>query len=363
MITILVSGAQLFLAQPVAAKPNDHEIKTVLNDLYKDRAEAIISQDLQKVSKYYLDEKSGRIALQHEQNRMEYLNRWSNKRAIKLTHSQSNIRIIRESISEDHALISLVQSHKIGYIYINKILPEQFFGVGTRHVITLKKRNGLWKVYKEWYLDPLDENPNKIPEGWNGLAPMVKPPSSGPIAGKKYNRDRAVHYANKYAGAAWGAGNKHRFHNKYMDYTNKGGDCTNFASQVIGDAEEGGGLPVAGGWRYFENSGGTRTWVQTDSLSNFLIRSGYGQLVAKGDYLQITSPSDKYPAGAISRLKPGDLIGYILHDNDTDHFSVLVGYDDYGYPLVNSHTADRYRVPFDLGWDRDTKYQLFHIKD
>ena len=47
---------------------------------------------------------------------------------------------------------------------------------------------------------------------------------------------------------------------------------------------------------------------------------------------------------------------------DVDHFSVVVGYDNQGYPLVNSHTADRYRVPFDLGWDKHTKYLLIHIQ-
>ncbi|WP_379140941.1 amidase domain-containing protein [Paenibacillus sp. sgz500992] len=365
VVMILVMTILPFSTNAAVAKQNkaDHEIKSALDDLYRVRAEAIISQDLQKVKDYYLDDKASQIALQHEKNRMKYLNKWSNKRAIQLTHSQSTIRIVRQSIAGDQAVVSLVQSHKVGYIYTNKILPEQFFGVGTRHFITLKKRNGLWKVSREWYLDPLDENPDKVTEGLDGLAPSVKPQSSDHTSNKMYNRDRAVRYANKYAGAAWGAGNQHRYNNKYMDYTSKGGDCTNFASQVIGDAEEGGGLAVAGNWRYFKNSGGTQTWVQTDSLSRFLIRSGYGKLIAKGNYLQITSPSDKYPEGAISMLKPGDLIGYILHDDDTDHFSIVVGFDDYGYPLVNSHTADRYRVPFDLGWDRDTRYQLFHIKD
>ncbi|MDT2264397.1 hypothetical protein P7H17_02880 [Paenibacillus larvae] len=40
-----------------------------------------------------------------------------------------------------------------------------------------------------------------------------------------------------------------------------------------------------------------------------------------------------------------------------------MGHDAKGYPLVNSHTADRYRVPFDLGWDKSTKYLLIHIND
>ncbi|WP_233182995.1 amidase domain-containing protein [Paenibacillus sonchi] len=300
-------------------------------------------------------------AFRHERNRTEYMNTWADKRNIKLIHADSSIRIIRRTISGDTAKVSLVHSLKIAYVYNKKIIPEQFFGVGTRHFMTLKKSNGNWKIAREWYLDPLDENPRKIAEKPKGAAPSVKS-KSDQDEDKNFNRTRAVAYANKYAGAAWGAGNQHHYNKKYLDYTGKGGDCTNFASQVIGDPEEGGGLQMKGGWRYFYKSGGTQTWVHTDSLSRFLLRSGYGKLIAKGNYQQIMCPSKKYPGGAVSELQPGDLVGYILRHDDTDHFSVIVGFDDSGYPLVNSHTADRYRVPFDLGWDEDTKYQLFHIK-
>ncbi|KAA9004189.1 amidase domain-containing protein [Paenibacillus spiritus] len=365
LIAVIVAITLLSLSARAAADgltDAEHEIQPALEDLYKARAEAFVNQDIQKLKDYYLDEKISRIALEHEHNQIQYLNKWSDKRAIQLTHSQCAIRIIRQRITGDRAVVSLVQSHRIGYMYENRFLPEQFFGVGTRHFITLKKKDGRWKVSREWYLDPLDENPKKISDGPDGLAPSVKAKSSEPPKSQKYNRKRAVEYANKYAGAAWGAGNRHRYNPKYLDYTSKGGDCTNFASQIIGDSE-GGGLPARGNWRYFDRSGGTQTWVQTDSFSRFLIGSGYGKLLAKGTYEQITRPSDQYPDSAISSLEPGDLIGYILHNNDTDHFSVVVGFDDYGYPLVNSHTADRYRVPFDLGWDSETRYQLFHIRD
>ncbi|MBJ9989381.1 amidase domain-containing protein [Paenibacillus sp. S28] len=82
-------------------------------------------------------------------------------------------------------------------------------------------------------------------------------------------------------------------------------------------------------------------------------------MIAKGTFEEITRPSDKHPRGAVARLQPEDLIGYELKgdtDHFSDHFSIVVGQDANGYPLVNSHTADRYRVPFDLGWDRTTKY-------
>ncbi|KHF33577.1 putative amidase domain protein [Paenibacillus sp. P1XP2] len=117
---------------------------------------------------------------------------------------------------------------------------------------------------------------------------------------------------------------------------------------------------MSGIWGY--RGGGSQAWVQTDAFQRFLFYSGYGRLIAKGTFEEMTRSSDKHPHGAIAKLQPGDLIGYELK-GDTDHFSVVVGKDANGYPLVNSHTADRYRVPFDLGWDQTTKYILIHVRD
>jgi len=141
----------------------------------------------------------------------------------------------------------------------------------------------------------------------------------------------------------------------------QGGDCTNFASQVIGDPKEGGGLPMTRNWRYFYGKEGSESWIRTDSFKHFLIRSGYGKVIASGGFQDIVRPTAKFPHGAVSQLLPGDLIAFVMH-GDVDHFSVVVGFDHQGYPLVNSHTADRYRVPFDLGWDKYTKYLLIHIQ-
>lgn len=68
VVMILVMTILPFSANAAVAKQNkvDHEIKSALDDLYRVRAEAIISQDLQKVKDYYLDDKASQLALQHE---------------------------------------------------------------------------------------------------------------------------------------------------------------------------------------------------------------------------------------------------------------------------------------------------------
>lgn len=116
------------------------------------------------------------------------------------------------------------------------------------------------------------------------------------------------------------------------------------------------------GWHYSYGNGGSQAWVQTDAFKNFLIRSGYGRIIGQGSFSDVVRAVNGQQHQYRPQLLPGDLIAYVLK-GDVDHFSVVVGFDGGGYPLVNSHTADRFRVPFDLGWDRSTKYLLIHIQD
>ncbi|GGD77417.1 amidase domain-containing protein [Paenibacillus nasutitermitis] len=333
------------------------EITRFLSQLYNDRNTFLIHPHPETIEKYYIKtEGASRYAYQMELRRATYLNSWAEKRNIRLISTEPNIRLGRLKKDGDEAKVTLVQSVRISYQYKSSQLPSQSFGVGTRHALTLKKENNRWVVKKEWYLDPLEENADLISDTPDGFP---HPSSAAPKEKEegRYNRERAVTYANKYAGLAWGAGNKNRYNRKYKDFTPLGGDCTNFTSQVLGDAKEGGGLRTTNVWR-----GGSKAWVQTDAFEHFLRYSGYGRLIAKGTFTDITRSNEKHPDGAIAELLPGDVIGYSIK-GDTDHFSIIVGHDANGYPLVNSHTADRYRVPFDLGWDKHTKYLLVHINN
>ncbi|MGN7493749.1 amidase domain-containing protein [Paenibacillus sp. SAF-054] len=356
--TLCVSPSNTYAFSP-GRDDDRNKMMPFLEQLYQDRNRLLIHQEPKTIEKYYaLSEAGGRHVYQMEAKRAKYIHAWVEKRGLRLVAAEPRIRIARYKASGDQAVISLVQSTRISYSYKSSSVPPQSFGIGTRHALILKKTGDGWMVKKEWYLDPLEENPDLIPDSPTGF-PQPSSEHNAPTQEARYNRERAVAYANKYAGIAWGAGNNNRYNRNYRDYTSLGGDCTNFASQVLGDKEEGGGLPMSGIWRY--RGGGSQAWVQTDAFQRFLLYSGYGRLVAKGTFEDITRPSDKHPHGAIAKLQPGDLIGYELK-GDTDHFSIIVGQDANGYPLVNSHTADRYRVPFDLGWDKTTKYVLVRVR-
>ncbi|MBB6691914.1 amidase domain-containing protein [Cohnella xylanilytica] len=352
-----------------AAKANEQELTAYLDQVFRARTGILVRGSPDSLDPYYVTtEKSGRVALDHEKKRREYIQAWALKRSLLLAGSKSEIRIVRMHSSEDTVRVTLVHRELLEYGYLNAPVERlQSFGLGTRHVLTLHKSDQGWKIKREWYLDPLEENPDLISDSDHAFpsrpgANQQWNASDRQASGKtRYDRVKAVRYANKYAGLAWGAGNQNRYNRKYRDYTGFGGDCTNFVSQVLGDPKEGGGLPMTSQW-FANSSGGSDAWVRTDGFKNFLLYSGYGRLVVKGTFEKIALPTPDHPRGYIGDMQPGDLIGYELKKGDVDHFAVIVGFDENGYPLVNCHTTDRYRVPFDLGWDKTTKYLLFHIR-
>jgi hypothetical protein len=183
---------------------------------------------------------------------------------------------------------------------------------------------------------------------------------------KRYKRINAIAYADKYCGGANGAGNDFKYNKKYANFHGAGGDCTNFISQVLGD-KEGGNMRFDGTWfchyTLYGSARGSSAWVNADSFRNYLIFSGKGRVIKRGTFKELTESTSKFPYGAASQLKPGDVICYVKNKNNADHFAVVTGFDCHGYPLINSHTTDRYHVPWDLGWgDSKITFNLISIQ-
>ena len=361
---ILLGTPQVLLAKE--KRIYDPEITPFLYKLFNDRNQLLITNQPQSIKKYYLtDEKASVFALQHEVVRSQYLTTWATKRGVKIVNAIGANHIERIDKTGNIARVHLYETVKISYIYPNSPDKPQFFGIGTRHRMKLKKVNDEWFVSRESYIDPIEEDYSFIPSTIENMPEHI--PSYNPeeyrkvyTGNRRYKREKAIIYAIKYAGAAWGAGNNHRYNPKYKDFTYMGGDCTNFASQVLGDPQEGGGLPMNSQWYY--RGSGSKAWVHTDSFKKHLLTNGYGHLIAEGSFSEVQQPTKVNPKGALARLQPGDLIGYELKGN-IDHFSIVVGRDDNGYILINSHTGDRNQVPWDLGWDNKTKFILIHIND
>ena len=108
---------------------------------------------------------------------------------------------------------------------------------------------------------------------------------------KKYDRNKAVNYAEKWALSRNPA---------YYDYEKIGGDCTNFISQCI---YAGSGVMNYKSWYYKNANDKTPSWTGVEFLCDFLINNKdvgpQGRLVAQneieiGDVVQLSSNGSKF---------------------------------------------------------------------
>jgi hypothetical protein len=368
LILVLISiwGILFFNKTLSTVADNKEEIKPFLDAFFESRGNVLLSGNIKDIEKYYDTANTyGKWALEHEMRRINYVKGWSEKRNLKFTEAQSIYRIKSIKVGEQSIWLYLVETMKMGYEYNVKPNIINYMGLGIRHSIQLVKVDGKWVIRRDWYYDPLDEDSAFIDiSPADGIAPEISPANSTPAGDSQnkkkgnYDREGAVRYADTYAGAAWGSGNNYEYNKKYRDYNGVGGDCTNFASQVL---HEGGGLKMDYVWN-FNGRDSSTAWAQAPALFNYLIYNGKGRLIAQGTYTNMVKPSDTHPSGAIRELQKGDLICY-AEKGEIVHFGVVTGFDSYGIPVVNTHTSDRYHVPFDLGWDKKVIYRFIHIND
>lgn len=158
-----------------------------------------------------------------------------------------------------------------------------------------------------------------------------------------------MEYAEKYCGAASEEKYGFKYNKKYRDYNSQGGNCANFASQIL---FEGAKFKKNGAWNY-DGRGATGPWLNADKFKNYWVGSGRASVIAHGSYEKVYKASYK--------LLPGDFVAY-EKKGDITHISVVTGADSKGYSLVTCHNADRNNVPWDLGWsDKKIRFWLIHV--
>jgi Putative amidase domain len=189
--------------------------------------------------------------------------------------------------------------------------------------------------------------PTTTPTSLGGLlgVPGSGPPPPPPLSDA---RRRAVEYADHWAD---NRSDPHRANPDYENFGDGGGDCTNFASQVM---RAGGfkdvGNPVDDAWGnpnrewYYENSmrgipgvnslDRSSSWAVAQANRDFVVNSDRGQVVGKSPMPASAALDPLAPSKA--GLVPGDLIYY--HDAATgtiNHTAVYVGQQMQGGRLVD----------------------------
>ncbi|MDA8204615.1 MAG: amidase domain-containing protein [Thermaerobacter sp.] len=286
--------------------------------------------------------------------RSVYVNDWAQARQVHFSGVSVHVRADRiHWVHSTEVEVEGADQARYQYHHLLGNSAPLSFGLGVYHRYTFKEVNGRWYIAADSFIDPLNQN-TRLKGSAVPAVIQIKPerpirirPNSGAA--------KAIQFAETYCGAAPGCGNDSRYHPDYADFNRYGGDCTNFISQVL----HAGGFTETRRWAWNSETEGTDAWTNATRLAQYLRSSGRADLYAMGTLQHIIKPGENSTA-PLSRIRPGDLIGY-FESNRVVHFAIVVSFDPDGYPLVVSHSADRYRVPWDLGWDRSTRYLLFHV--
>jgi len=352
----IAAAARVAAAPFTPLTPREQAVKRELTGLVRQEDQAILSGDERRLLAVFLPGREAQQALHEARERQRFLEAWSQARGVRLLSVAVSLRTPHLALrGPDRAQVFAVVSEAYTYRYLSEGQDGRF-GLGVRHDYFLVRRGGRWRIARDYFTDPLDQDTRipatAMPESGADLPAAISPQVHAPPG------QPAAAYADRFCGAAPGCGNHGLYNGQYNNYNGDGGDCTNFISQSL----KAGGFREQGPWTYDRRTGeGSRAWSNADGLRDYLDGSGRAEIFARGTYAALTRPSAAFPHGAVYALRVGDLISYIERGRAV-HTGIVTALDGRGVPLVDTHTSDRYHVPWDLGWDRTTRYLLWHVQ-
>ncbi len=326
------------------------KFQLLLENLFDHRNKAILTQNDEVLKKLYdIDHKFGLWAYEQEVTKMKYLQNWSYKQGVKFNDIKTRVKVrkVKEKEENLYGIICAV-STEYNYSYENQPEVKNMFRIGTYHYLNMRIIDNEYIITKEWYTDPFADSLHLDNIKSDDIRNYIM--SKDKIEISLTNEQiKGVEYAHKYCGAAADEEHGMKFNPEYKDFNPDGGDCANFASQIM---YESGRFKKNGTWNYYNNSG-TKAWVNAQGFKNYLLNSGRGSLICKGSF------EDVYKLAY--SMTPGDIVAYEKGGRIT-HVSTVTGADSKGYPLVTCHNTDRMLVPWDLGWsDKAIRFHLIKV--
>ncbi len=323
------------------------QYQLLLENLFDYRNKAILGEDEAILKELYdTEKKTGLWAYEHEVEKMKYLKNWSSKQGVIFNNIKTKVQIRKVKEKEDdlYGIVCNVATD-YNYSYENEKDKENIFRIGTEHYLNVKVKDNQYIITKEWYTDPFADSLNLEDIKSDDIRTYILSQQKPEIQ-LTSEQEKAINYAHKYCGVSTEDEYEFKFNRDYKNFNPDGGDCANFASQIM---YESGRFKKNNIWNY-NNRDGTKAWVNAQGFKNYILNSGRGSLIVKGSYEQIYKQS--------YNLKPGDFVAYEKGGRIT-HVSTVTGLDSKGYALVTCHNTDRLLVPWDLGWSN--KAIRFHL--
>ncbi|WP_330404851.1 amidase domain-containing protein [Romboutsia ilealis] len=323
------------------------QYQLLLENLFDYRNKAILEQNEEILKELYdIEKRTGLWAYEHEVEKMKYLKNWSSKQGVTFNEIKTEVKIRKVKEKEDdlYGIICNVATD-YSYSYENEKDVKNIFRIGTEHYLNVKIKDNQYIITKEWYTDPFADSLNLENIKSDDIRSYILSQQKPDIQ-LTQEQEKAIDYAHRYCGVSTEDEYEFKFNKEYKNFNPDGGDCANFASQIM---YESGRFKKNSIWNY-DNRNGTKAWVNAQGFKNYILNSGRGSLISKGSYEETYKES--------YNLRPGDFVAYEKGGRIT-HVSTVTGVDSKGYPLVTCHNTDRLLVPWDLGWSN--KAIRFHL--
>ena len=326
------------------------QYQLLLQNLFDYRNKAILEQNEEILKELYdTDKKTGLWAYEHEVEKMKYLKNWSSKQGVTFNDIKTKVKIrkVKEKETDLYGIICNVATD-YNYSYENEKDVKNIFRIGTEHYLNVKIKDNQYIITKEWYTDPFADSLNLENIKSDDIRSYILAQQKPDIQ-LTQEQQKAIDYAHRYCGVSTEEEYEFKFNKEYKNFNPDGGDCANFASQIM---YESGRFKKNSIWNY-NNRDGTKAWVNAQGFKNYILNSGRGSLICKGSYEETYKES--------YNLRPGDFVAYEKGGRIT-HVSTVTGMDSKGYPLVTCHNTDRLLVPWDLGWSNKTiRFHLIRV--
>ena len=326
------------------------QYQLLLQNLFDYRNKAILEQNEEILKELYdTDKKTGLWAYEHEVEKMKYLKNWSSKQGVTFNDIKTKVKItkLNEKETDLYGIICNVATD-YNYSYENEKDVKNIFRIGTEHYLNVKIKDNQYIITKEWYTDPFADSLNLENIKSDDIRSYILAQQKPDIQ-LTQEQQKAIDYAHRYCGVSTEEEYEFKFNREYKNFNPDGGDCANFASQIM---YESGRFKKNSIWNY-NNRDGTKAWVNAQGFKNYILNSGRGSLICKGSYEETYKES--------YNLRPGDFVAYEKGGRIT-HVSTVTGMDSKGYPLVTCHNTDRLLVPWDLGWSNKTiRFHLIRV--
>ncbi len=351
---LILAGLLAPSVAPARAPMDARALTKIVTDLVQKEDTATLTDNRAALQSLFLpDAASAQAAYEKALQRLTYMADWARARRIQFDGVTVHVRIGPiHWLSADEVRVHGADQARYGYHHLTGNGAKTWFGLGVYHWYLLKRVHDRWYILGDTFIDPLNQDTRL--KGPAVPAVIQVKPEHRAVEPVSAGARRALTYAAQYCGAAPGCAHDNRYHPRYPDFNWNGGDCSNFISQVL----FAGGFSETAQWSCSDGEG-TPAWVNAIRLAQYLERSGRATVYASGT-LPTLLEKDAKGETPLDHLRLGDLIAY-YEEGRIVHFAIVAGFDPDGYPLVISHSADRYREPWDLGWDRTTRFLLFHV--